>query len=88
MHLRKGRAIFLSFMTKLGEAGDRFGEYWCDDCADLLCASRLNKLLKTKNTPQLPKFRSVCSIYENRRKNKVAKVEHILSLNLSGCEDC
>ena len=36
--------------TKIGRSSDRFGDYLCVGCANLLCASKRNQFTKTKFT--------------------------------------
>ena len=59
------RTCMTSLVNKLWGAGDRFGDYLCDDCTNMPCVSGHNQFtntlnLQTHNSPDLlPKFQSI-----------------------------
>ena len=55
--------------SKFEGAGDRFGDYLCDDCTNLSCISGRN--LQTQNSPDLtPKFQSL-TVTERERVEEI-----------------
>ena len=86
-------SFFLSFFplypTKLGETGDRFGDYLCVDCVDLPSVSVRNQFINTKFTRPIAKFSKSISVGAHIAHEFVlAELSSPTGLdNLGGCRD-